>query len=90
MQDFGCTNWNHYHSHIVDIFSGDSHSNVQLYNSTIQFIFFLFKDFYNADPNCPGYVITAFEMLEMLKDQGSKGTQLCFIYYSLYPSAKKF
>ncbi|KAJ7378638.1 Dipeptidyl peptidase 2 [Desmophyllum pertusum] len=34
---------------------------------------FVFKDFLNADPDCPGYVVTAFEMLEMLKNQGSKG-----------------
>ena len=34
---------------------------------------FVFKDFLNADPNCPGFVVTAFEMIEMLKNQGSKG-----------------
>ena len=32
-----------------------------------------FQDFYNADPSCPGYVVTAFEMIEMLKNQGPKG-----------------
>ncbi|RMX45016.1 hypothetical protein pdam_00024800, partial [Pocillopora damicornis] len=31
------------------------------------------EDFLNADANCPGYVIMAFEMIEMLKNQGSKG-----------------
>ena len=40
---------------------------------------FNFKDFLNADANCPGYVIMAFEMIEMLKNQGSKGTLNIFI-----------
>ena len=34
---------------------------------------FISKDFLNADANCPGYVITAFEMIEMLKNQGAEG-----------------
>ena len=34
---------------------------------------FICKDFLNADANCPGYVITAFEMIEMLKTQGAEG-----------------
>ncbi|KAJ7378631.1 Dipeptidyl peptidase 2 [Desmophyllum pertusum] len=37
------------------------------------FFFAVTEDFLNADPDCPGYVVTAFEMLEMLKNQGSKG-----------------
>ena len=40
---------------------------------------FNFKDFLNADANCPGYVIMAFEIIEMLKNQGSKGTLNIFI-----------
>lgn len=31
------------------------------------------QDFHNADPDCPGYIVTAFEMLEMLKNQGAEG-----------------
>ena len=34
---------------------------------------FISKDFLNADANCPGYAITAFEMIEMLKNQGAEG-----------------
>ena len=34
---------------------------------------FISKDFLNADANCPGYVITAFEMIERLKNQGAEG-----------------
>lgn len=40
---------------------------------------FLSKDFLNADPNCPGNVVTAFEMLEKLKNQGPEGTK--FIHF---------
>ena len=32
-----------------------------------------FQDFHNADPNCPGYVVSAFEMIEKLSNQGPKG-----------------
>ena len=34
---------------------------------------YTFQDFHKADPDCPGYIVTAFEMLEMLKNQGAKG-----------------
>ena len=34
---------------------------------------YTFQDFHNADPDCPGYIVTAFEMLEMLKNQGAEG-----------------
>ena len=34
---------------------------------------FICKDFLNVDANCPAYVITAFEMIEMLKNQGAEG-----------------
>ena len=34
---------------------------------------YTFQDFHNADPDCPGYIVTAFEMLEMLKNQGVEG-----------------
>ena len=34
---------------------------------------FISKDFLNADANCPDYVITAFEIIEMLKTQGAEG-----------------
>ena len=39
---------------------------------TLIFIY-TFQDFHNADPDCPGYIVTAFEMLEMLKNQGAEG-----------------
>ena len=46
----------------------------RLYNKSINIIMsFISKDFLNADANCPGYVITAFEMIEMLKNQGAEG-----------------
>ena len=46
----------------------------RLYNQSINIIMsFISKDFLNADANCPGYVITAFEMIEMLKNQGAEG-----------------
>lgn len=31
------------------------------------------QDFYKADPNCPGSIVTAFEMIVMLSKQGTKG-----------------
>lgn len=31
------------------------------------------KDFLNADPNCPGNVVSAFDMIEKLKNQGLEG-----------------
>ena len=34
---------------------------------------FILKDFFNADANCLGFVVTAFEMIEMLKNQGAEG-----------------
>ena len=34
---------------------------------------YTFQDFHNADPDCPGYIVSAFEMLEMLKNQGGEG-----------------
>ena len=34
---------------------------------------FISKDFLNADANCPDYAITAFEMIEMLENQGAEG-----------------
>lgn len=34
------------------------------------------KDFFNADPNCPGNVVTAFDMIENLKNQGLRGLAL--------------
>ena len=34
---------------------------------------FISKDFLNANANCPGFVVTAFEMIEMLKNQGAEG-----------------
>ena len=34
---------------------------------------YTFQDFHNADPDCPGYIVSAFEMLEMLKNQGAEG-----------------
>ena len=41
---------------------------------------FISKDFLNADANCPDYVITASEMIEMLEDAGDQGNDhLCFI-----------
>ena len=51
----------------------------------VNFFFFLtlhdtctFQDFQNAAPSCPGYVVTAFEMIEMLKNQGPEG--VCTMY----------
>ena len=34
---------------------------------------FISKDFLNADAICPGYAITAFEMIEMLENQCAEG-----------------
>ncbi|XP_029188961.2 dipeptidyl peptidase 2-like [Acropora millepora] len=31
------------------------------------------KDFQNADPNCPGYVVKAFQTIKMLEAQGAQG-----------------
>ena len=46
----------------------------RLYNQSINIIIsFISKDFLNADANCPGYVMTAFEMIEVLKNQGAEG-----------------
>ena len=46
----------------------------RLYNQSINIIMsFISKDFLNADANCPGYVVMAFEMIEMLKNQGAEG-----------------
>ena len=40
----------------------------RLYNKSINIIMsFISKDFLNADANCPDYVITASEMIEMLE-----------------------
>ena len=46
----------------------------RLYNKSSNIIMsFISKDFLNADTNCPDYVITASEMIEMLKTQGVEG-----------------
>ena len=46
----------------------------RLNNQSVNIIMsFISKDFLNADASCPGYVITAFEMIEMLKNQGAEG-----------------
>ena len=34
---------------------------------------FISKDFLNADASYPDYVVMAFEMIEMLKNQGAEG-----------------
>ena len=54
------------------------HSSIKLlipkiYFMYVWYIYILFQDFHNADPDCPGYIVTAFEMLEMLKNQGAEG-----------------